>query len=101
MLRRTVREFAEAEIAPHRMEYDESQEFPREIVRKAAELGLYGVIFPEQYGGEGVGYVDYVIVVEEVSRVEGWNGNWVGARNSVCKNDSYRYGEEVAELKLL
>ena len=63
MLRRTVREFAEHEIAPTMMEFDEKQEFPREIMAKVGELGLLGIIFPEEYGGAGLTYIDYVIAV--------------------------------------
>jgi len=101
MLRRTVREFAEAEIAPRRMEYDESQEFPWEIVRKAAALGLYGVIFPEPYGGAGLGYVEYVIVVEELSRVDGSIGISVAAHNSLCSNHIYEAGNEEQRRRYL
>ena len=63
-LRRTVREFAESEIAPHVMEWDEASHFPSEIMPQLAELGLLGVIFPEEYGGAGLGYVEYVIAIE-------------------------------------
>ena len=72
-LRRTVREFAEAEIAPHVMEWDEASHFPSEIIPKLAELGLLGVIFPEKYGGAGLGYVEYAIVIEELV-ARGWLG---------------------------
>ncbi len=61
-LRRSVREFAESEIAPHVMEWDESSQFPAELIPKLAEMGLLGVIFPEQYGGAGLGYIEYVTV---------------------------------------
>ncbi len=101
MLRRTVREFAEAEIAPRRMEYDEAQEFPHEIVRKAAELGLYGVIFPEEYGGAGLGYIEYVIAVEELSRVDGSVGISVAAHNSLCSNHIYEAGNEEQRRRYL
>ena len=70
-LRRSVREFAEGEIAPHVMEWDEVSHFPSEIMPKLAEMGLLGVIFPEKYGGAGLGYVEYAIVIEELSRVDG------------------------------
>jgi len=58
-LRRTVREFAETEIAPQSMEWDEASQFPSELIPKLAEMGLMGVIFPEEYGGAGLGYVEY------------------------------------------
>ena len=83
MLRGTVRHFAEQEIAPKVMEYDESQEYPREIMTKAGELGLLGIIFPEEYGGAGLSYIDYVIAVEEVSRVDGSIGISLAAHNSL------------------
>ena len=70
-LRRTVREFAESEIAPHVMEWDEASQFPSELLPKLAELGLLGVIFPEQYGGAGLGYIEYALAIEELSRVDG------------------------------
>src|ERR1700731_4947650 len=70
-LRRTVREFAEGEIAPHVMEWDEASHFPVEIVPKLAEMGLLGVIFPEQYGGAGLGYIEYALGFQEPSRVGG------------------------------
>ncbi|HZS71154.1 MAG TPA: acyl-CoA dehydrogenase family protein, partial [Candidatus Acidoferrum sp.] len=63
-LRRSVREFAEGEIAPHVMEWDEASHFPMEIMPKLAEMGLLGIIFPEQYGGAGLGYIEYVIAIE-------------------------------------
>ena len=61
-LRRTVREFAESEIRPHVMEWDEASQFPSELIPKLAEMGLLGVIFPEEYGGAGLGYIEYANV---------------------------------------
>ncbi len=95
MLRASVREFARAEIAPVVMKYDESQEFPRDLMRKCGELGLLGVIFPEEYGGAGLGYVEYVAVVEELSRVDGSIGISVAAHNSLCTNHLYQCGSEA------
>ena len=68
LLRDTVRDFAETEIRPHVMRYDESQEFPRDILRRAGELGLLGILFPEEYGGAGLGYMEYALVVERALR---------------------------------
>jgi alkylation response protein AidB-like acyl-CoA dehydrogenase len=85
-LRRTVREFAEAEISPHVMEWDEASRFPSEIIPKLAEMGLLGVIFPEQYGGAGMGYIEYAIIIEELSRVDGSVGIIVAAHNSQVRN---------------
>ena len=75
----SVREFAEGEIAPHIHEWDETQHFPVELVPKLAELGLMGVIFPEEYGGAGMGYIEYATIVEELSRVDGSIGISVAA----------------------
>ncbi len=82
-LRRTVREFAESEIAPHVMEWDEVSQFPSEIVPKLAELGLFGIVFPEKYGGAGLGYIEYALAIEELSRVDASVGIIVAAHNSI------------------
>jgi len=94
LLRSTVREFAEREIAPDIMKYDEAQEFPREIIRKASELGLLGIMFPESYGGAGLGYMEYALVVEELSRVDGSVGISVAAHNGLCTNHIYIAGSD-------
>ena len=97
----SVREFAEAEIAPHVMEWDESQHFPIELWPKLAELGLTGVIFPEEYGGAGMGYVEYATIIEELSRVDGSVGISIAAHNSLCSNHIYAYGSEEQKQKYL
>src|SRR5205814_1020598 len=97
----SVREFAESEIAPHVMEWDESQHFPIELQPKLAELGLLGVIFPEEYGGAGMGYVEYATIIEELSRVDGSVGISVAAHNSLCSNHIYIYGSEEQKRKYL
>jgi alkylation response protein AidB-like acyl-CoA dehydrogenase len=101
LLRQTVREFAAAEMAPHVMDWDERQVYPREVVRKAAELGCLGAIFPEEYGGAGLGYVDYVLIVEELSRVDGSIGISVAAHNSLCTNHIYTTGTEEQRRRYL
>src|SRR5215210_4338415 len=93
-VRMSVREFAEGEIAPHVREWDETQHFPVELLPKLAELGLMGVIFPEKYGGAGMGYVEYATIIEELSRVDGSVGISVAAHNSLCSNHIYQYGSE-------
>ena len=98
-LRRTVREFAEGEIAPHVMEWDEASKFPAEIIPKLAEMGFLGVIFPEKYGGAGMGYVEYAIIIEELSRVDGSVGIIVAAHNSLCTNHIYKFGTEAQKQK--
>jgi len=100
-LRRTVREFAEAEIRPHVMEWDETSKFPLEIVPKLAEMGFLGVIFPEKYGGAGMGYIEYAIIIEELSRVDGSIGIIVAAHNSLCSNHIYKFGTEAQKQKYL
>jgi len=95
LLRRSVRAFAEREIGPHVMTYDEAQEFPHALVKKAAAQGYYGVLFPEKLGGAGLGYVEYVIVVEELSRVDGSIGISVAAHNSLCTNHIYACGSDA------
>jgi alkylation response protein AidB-like acyl-CoA dehydrogenase len=98
-LRRTVREFAESEIAPHVSQWDEASQFPSEIIPKLAELGLLGVIFPEQYGATGMGYIEYAIVIEELSRVDGSIGIIVAAHTSLCTNHIYKFGTEQQKQK--
>ena len=100
-LRRSIREFAEGEIAPHVMEWDEASHFPIEIMPKLAEMGLLGVIFPEQYGGAGLGYIEYVIAIEELSRVDGSVGIIVAAHNSLCSNHIFKFGTEAQKQKYL
>jgi alkylation response protein AidB-like acyl-CoA dehydrogenase len=100
-LRRSIREFAEGEIAPHVMEWDEASKFPLEIMPKLAEMGLLGVIFPEQYGGAGLGYVEYVIAIEELSRIDGSVGIIVAAHNSLCSNHIFKFGTEDQKKKYL
>jgi alkylation response protein AidB-like acyl-CoA dehydrogenase len=101
LLRKTVREFAEGEIAPHVMEWDESQEFPRDVMTKAGELGLMGILFPEKYGGVGLGYMEYASVVEELSRVDGSVGISIAAHNGLCSNHIYMAGNEAQHEKYL
>ena len=98
-LRRSVREFAESEITPHVMEWDEASRFPLELIPKLGEMNFLGVIFPEQYGGAGLGYVEYVIVIEELSRVDGSIGLIVAAHNSLCTNHIYKFGSEEQRKK--
>src|SRR5215831_11420060 len=93
-LRKAVREFAEAEIAPHVMEWDEAQTFPLEVIRKLGELGYMGAIFPEDLGGAGLGYIEYAIIIEELARVDGSVGIIVAAHTSLCGNHIYKMGSD-------
>jgi alkylation response protein AidB-like acyl-CoA dehydrogenase len=100
-LRREVREFAAAEIAPHVMEWDENQIFPLEVVKKLGQLGYMGAIFPEEYGGAGLGYVEYSIIIEELSRVDGSVGIIVAAHTSLCSNHIFKAGSEEQKRRYL
>ena len=100
-LRRTVREFAAAEIAPHVMEWDEAAHWPSELVPKMGELGLLGVIFPEKFGGAGLGYTEYVIVIEELAAVDASIALSVAAHNSLCSNHIYKFGTDAQKQKYL
>ena len=93
-LRLEVRKFAEREIRPHVMAWDEAKTFPAAVVKQLGEMGMMGVIFPEEYGGAGMGYQEYAVVVEELSRVDGSVGITVAAHNSLCSNHIYTMGDE-------
>src|SRR6202453_2551567 len=100
-LRKAVREFAEGEIAPHVMEWDEAQTFPLDVVRKLGQLGYMGAIFPEEFGGAGLGYIEYSIIIEELSRVDGSVGIIVAAHTSLCSNHIFKAGSEEQKWKYL
>ncbi len=93
-IREVAREFALKEIDPIVEEIDEAQRFPTEVFEKAAELGFLGIIFPEEYGGAGLGYVEYYLVIMELSRVDPAVGLSVAAHNSLCSNHIYKFGSE-------
>jgi alkylation response protein AidB-like acyl-CoA dehydrogenase len=98
-LRKEVRSFAEREVAPHVSEWDEKSEFPHKVVKKLGEMGLMGVIFPEELGGAGMGYVEYVLAVEELSRVDGSVGIIVASHNSLCTNHIFLGGNDAQKKK--
>jgi hypothetical protein len=100
-LRKSVREFAEAEIAPHVMEWDESQTFPTEAVKKCGELGYLGSIFPESLGGAGLTYVDYCIILEELARVDPSVSLIAAAHTSLCANHIFIAGSEEQQRRYL
>lgn len=100
-LRKTVREFAEAEIKPHVLEWDETQTFPLEAIKKAGTLGYLGVIFPEALGGAGLTYIDYAIIIEELSRVDPSVGLIVAAHNSLCTNHIYLAGNDEQKRRYI
>ncbi len=100
-LRKAVREFAEGEIAPHVMEWDEAQTFPLEVVRKLGKLGYMGAVFPEELGGAGMGYIEYAIIIEELSRVDGSVGIILAAHTSLCSNHIYKMGSDEQRRKYI
>jgi alkylation response protein AidB-like acyl-CoA dehydrogenase len=98
-LRSTIRKFALREIAPHVMRWDEASEFPAEVVKQLGQMGLLGMIFPAEYGGAGMGYVDYVLAIEELSAVDGSIGIIVAAHNSLCTNHIFLAGSDGQRRK--
>jgi alkylation response protein AidB-like acyl-CoA dehydrogenase len=90
-----VRDFAEKHIRPHVMEWDEAQTFPVETFKKLGELGLMGVLVPEEYGGSGLGYFEYVSVISEISKVCGSIGLSLAAHNSLCTGHIMAFGNEA------
>jgi alkylation response protein AidB-like acyl-CoA dehydrogenase len=97
----TLRDFCEAEIRPHVMRWDEAQEFPREVFRKLGELGFLGVLFPEEYGGAALSYMDYAAIVEEVSRVDPSVALALAAHNSLGSNHLFQFGTEAQRRKYM
>jgi alkylation response protein AidB-like acyl-CoA dehydrogenase len=98
-LRREIREFAAQEIAPHMAAWDEASEFPLAAVKKLGAMGLMGVIIPQEYGGAGLGYVDYVLAIEELSAVDGSVGLTMAAHNSLGTNHIFLAGNEAQKRK--
>ncbi|HXX27697.1 MAG TPA: acyl-CoA dehydrogenase [Terriglobales bacterium] len=98
-LKRSVREFAEREIAPNVMKWDEAGDFPLSTVKELGRLGLMGIIFPPEYGGAGMGYVEYVTGIEELSRVDGSVGIIVAAHTSLSTNHIFLVGTETQKKK--
>ncbi len=101
LLRRSVREFAEREIRPHVMAWDEAQHFPTELVPKLAELGLMGIQWPERYGGAGLSTVDYCICIEELARVDPSVALTVAAHNGLCASHIALFGTEAQKQRYL
>jgi butyryl-CoA dehydrogenase len=101
MLRDMVREFAEAEIAPIAAQFDDSEEFPWESGKKMAELGLFGIPFPDEYGGAGMDFIASVLVSEELARVDASHSIMVGAHISLAATPLYRWGTDEQKEKFL
>ncbi|HEV2215271.1 MAG TPA: acyl-CoA dehydrogenase [Terracidiphilus sp.] len=101
LLRREIQQFTAREVAPHVMEWDEKSEFPLATVKKLGEMGLLGVIIPAEYGGAGLGYVDYALAIEELSAVDGSMGLTMAAHNSLGTNHIFLAGNEAQRRKYL
>src|SRR5262245_12241677 len=101
LLRQSVREFAEAEIAPHVREWDDAQHFPVELVPKLASLGLMGIQFPEALGGAGMSAIDYCICIEELARVDPSVALSVAAHNGLCAAHIALAGSDAQKTKYL
>jgi len=100
-IRDMVRDFARNEISPHAAAWDEEQHFPREVFGKLGELGLLGILIPEEYGGAGLGYVEYATILEELGAADGGVGLSVAAHNSLCTNHLYQYGSDELRRRFL
>ena len=100
-MKKSVREFAEREIAPHVMEWDEASQFPLSTIKELGKLGLLGTIIPTEYGGAGMGYIEYVTAIEELSRVDGSVGIIVAAHTSLCSNHIFLAGNETQKKKYI
>lgn len=101
MIAQMVRDFGKREILPKSMEWDESQEFPIEVFKKMGALGLMGVLVPEEYGGAGFGYPEYVTAIVEISRMDGSIGLSLAAHNSLCTGHILQFGNEEQKQKYL
>ena len=100
-LQATVRDFAAREIAPHVREWDEASRYPLEVIKELGRLGLMGCIFPDEYGGAGYGYIEYVLAIEELSRVDGSVGIIVAAHTSLCANHIFVAGNQAQRQRYL
>lgn len=101
MIRQTVRDFAEKNIRPNLMEWDEAQHFPIELFKEMGKLGFMGVLVPESYGGSGLSYFEYIAVIEEVAKVDPSIGLSVAAHNSLCTGHILQFGNEEQKKKYL
>jgi alkylation response protein AidB-like acyl-CoA dehydrogenase len=101
MVAQMVRDFGSREIKPFMMDWDESQEFPIDMFRKMGSLGLMGVLVPEQYGGAGFGYLEYVTAIAELSKIDGSIGLSMAAHNSLCTNHILQFGTEEQKQNYL
>ena len=101
MIAEAAKEFAEKYIRPHVMQWDESQTFPIEVFKKAGELGFMGILVPEIYGGSGLNYHDYIVILDEISKVDPSIGLSIAAHNSLCTNHILSFGNEQQKQQWL
>ena len=101
MIAQSIRDFAEQHIRPHIIEWDEAQIFPVDLFKKLGEMGYMGVLVPEEYGGSGLGYHEYITIVEEISKVDSSIGLSVAAHNSLCTNHILSFANEEQKKRWL
>jgi alkylation response protein AidB-like acyl-CoA dehydrogenase len=101
IIKDTVRDFAEKNIRPFVMDFDETQKFPEEIIKQLGELGFLGILVPENYGGAGLGYIEFALVVEELAKIDPSISLSVAAHNGLCTNHIYQFGNEEQKNKYL
>lgn len=94
IIEESAREFARTHILPHVMEWDEAQHFPIDLMHQLGEQGFLGVLIPEEYGGAGLGYQEYITIITEIAKVCGSIGLSLAAHNSLCTNHIYTFGNE-------
>ncbi|MGB1282445.1 MAG: acyl-CoA dehydrogenase family protein, partial [Schleiferiaceae bacterium] len=95
LIRQSAKDFAESKIRPHVMEWDESQHFPVDVFKELGQLGFMGILVPEEYGGAGMGYQEYITVIDEIAQVCGSIGLSVAAHNSLCTGHILQFGTEA------
>ena len=101
LIRESARDFALQYIKPYVMDWDESQHFPKEVLQKAGEYGFMGILVPEEFGGSGLGYHEYVAIIDEISRVDPSIGLSIAAHNSLCTNHIFKFGSSEQHKKYL
>ena len=101
LIRHSARDFAEQQIRPFVMEWDESQHFPKEVLQDMGKYGMMGVLVPESLGGAGLGYQEYITVIEEIAKVDPSVGLSVAAHNSLCSGHIHQFGDEIQKAKYL
>ena len=101
LIRESARDFALQYIKPYVMDWDESQHFPKEVLQKAGEYGFMGILVPEELGGSGLGYHEYVAIIDEISRVDPSIGLSIAAHNSLCTNHILKFGSTEQHKKYI